>query len=790
MRDIELQLMDYWEDILAETPLPSAEKFMDTTWVPFDFDDVGDIVDDEPPNASRGRRLLVAAATVIVLVVVGISWFISSRDDLGLETIDDPVEVNDVEPAPDEREPDEPAGPTGELGTVLGPGAWSVIATPEDSEISTDELAEIVNEVSKWDGVVEVVAANDVDAWTPLVGPVGPCDGQGVELCGPGVAILSGGAWIEGIVQRLNAQYSASVVSVRDAPEEFVHAHVTAAVEEASPVPLGFDTASLGTELVLDGPFVNFADDEYVGICEEPESGRCAVSVAYNSGAGVYRSGIYVDHRSDGDPELVLTWRGPNPQRYSALYPEVADILVDSVGRGGAIAGFNSGVFAAGALPLDAAVVAGQLTDGSTVWQRPLGGMALIVDGEDRILDLNEDLRVLDSSGDQIMSIRKTVDGVEVFDLRVRTQVASPLEPIRLEAAQVLDVGESVAIPWGKAVVETAEAVWLATGGTLVRVDTATFEQIHLPIVIDSSDVTVDPTADSQLSESTIRDLLSTGNAIWVLVDADRALSPSSVILRIDGATNEISHRFKIAAHDGFAADGFVWFSTSTQIVRIDVETFTLETFPLAGGGSSADQHNNLRWLGKADGALWLSNVVANAYRLIRVDIRTGASEFLPISLDRHGAEVFESHLALADDSVWIYSWWDGFVGRFDLESREVTHQVQVGRGNVQATFIDGIIWATTTRSITRFDASTGEIIDVLPLGSNISAVPARDGSIWLTQGREGNESLVRLDPDTLQPTHQINPEIKSQPGPFRAFAARDSLWINNGSTVIVVDTP
>jgi len=137
-------------------------------------------------------------------------------------------------------------------------------------------------------------------------------------------------------------------------------------------------------------------------------------------------------------------------------------------------------------LPLEAAVVTFEQADGSTVWQRPLGGIALIVDSsgsyarkgfnDDELRDEFRDagpFLVLDATGTEIMRIQDTPDRPLIEDFRIDGTPAAETE-VTVAGLEITDV---VAIdnPDGR-MVGTGDAVWIATGDSIIRIDAATRE--------------------------------------------------------------------------------------------------------------------------------------------------------------------------------------------------------------------------------------------------------------------------------------------------------------------------
>lgn len=129
MRDVEVQLRDYWEDILGEIPPPSAEQFTDPTRLRFDssvlhdeealrdeevvevdidFDDPTSGRQTEMRNKSIVRAALALAAAVTVIVGVVLVYDDSTVDNTN--TADTPDSLQETTTVPPETDADSTAG--------------------------------------------------------------------------------------------------------------------------------------------------------------------------------------------------------------------------------------------------------------------------------------------------------------------------------------------------------------------------------------------------------------------------------------------------------------------------------------------------------------------------------------------------------------------------------------------------------------------------------------------------------------------------------------------------------
>ena len=78
----------------------------------------------------------------------------------------------------------------------VGPGAWTVAATLAGGDLGAGTIANFVDEVRTWDGVLDVAEVADVSAWRELTGLTSDCaEGETIPPCGP---------WACGVDRRLD----------------------------------------------------------------------------------------------------------------------------------------------------------------------------------------------------------------------------------------------------------------------------------------------------------------------------------------------------------------------------------------------------------------------------------------------------------------------------------------------------------------------------------------------------------------------------------------------------------
>lgn len=401
-------------------------------------------------------RVVVAAAVLTVLLVGIIPLLLTNQETPPADTV---VTTTPVDPFL----------PT--TGGVIGPGSWSVAATFPGVSLSSDQVDEMVTQVETWPGVLDVSGVSDQAAWRQFTGIVADCDdGAGFSPCGAGIVVLATTPWMGHTAARLEAEYGMEAITILEVDGVFLEGYIDAALDRTSPVDLEFDPTALGKEQPLTGLVT-----EVVGnVCGRDQ---CDVVVETEVDGSVVVAGLQY---MSGQLSIEV---GGGGMGFSAN-----DLMVDGFGRGGAIAVLNGftefdavigprRLYAVAGLPLDAAVVTIELVDGTRVWQRPLGGMALFVDkvgsiperfrdyydkddydGSDLAeLSVVKPLFVLDRAGAEIMRIEGTGGGASVVtDLRfdpdaVSKSIDTPFPPT--------ETAGPVAIP-GLGTLTWTESIW------------------------------------------------------------------------------------------------------------------------------------------------------------------------------------------------------------------------------------------------------------------------------------------------------------------------------------------
>ncbi len=728
----------------------------------------------EPPTPrSRTWLVAVAAAVVILVLVGGVAWLARAGPD---DIIDQPTTTV----------PTTTVAPVSGVNGVLGPGAWSVAATFVDPDVGPEVMASMVDEVRSWPGVIEVATAPDESAWRQLTGLESGCrDADVAPPCGAGVVVFATSQSMVQSAFRLESEFGMTTVTPADVPIGFVEGYLDAAVESASAVSLEFDPSSLGVEQPLSGPFRDYEPE--ISIC----SGPCDLAVEVEVDGVVARTGIAVRGRDSVEIEFGFTG-----------YDESA-LLTDRFGRGGVLTVLNSvverrRVFQFAALPLAAALVTFERADGSTVWQRPLAGMALIIDapgsgggGEFSSDQSAGPFLVLDAAGTEIMRIVDTPDGPLIEDHRVTAALPPATDPPEGAAsgpiAEVVKVvtpdgpgGIATGWPGGnRRFIETGHAVWFSGthpddprngSNNIFRIDTisAQFERIR----VDRSVWEMEPTADS----------------LWVLL-ADFNQRDASLLSRIELESGTITDIIESPVEKGdiIVADGGLWVTAwddggneTEGIYRIDLATHRIETVSDDDGGGG--------WVGEINGGLWH---YAEFDGLMRIDLDTKTLEHYP-----EAAACCQAVASLLGDAIWLSG-----VGmpviRFDLETREITDELDLGQtansGSYGGVFSDGAIWFFTgdVDTVTRIDAATVEVTDVIPVAASPRQLLVVGDSLWVAHVGEfvTRGSVTRIDTATRTITEVIELEGDRE-APIQMIESNGFIWVTQEDGTITRITP
>lgn len=83
---------------------------------------------------------------------------------------------------------------------------------------------------------------------------------------------------------------------------------------------------------------------------------------------------------------------------------------------------------------------------------------------------------------------------------------------------------------------------------------------------------------------------------------------------------------------------------------------------------------------------------------------------------------------------------------RLDPRARRVTARIAVGNDPVNLEVVGRDVWVPNDRvdTVTRIDAGTGRILEVVPTAKNPAVVAGWDGDVWVTMHDAGEVWRIR----------------------------------------------
>jgi hypothetical protein len=633
MLDVRTQLRDYLD---ATAP---AVELEDIVMSSAGSDPVRPLHPRMRKPPIQGWATGAAAAVVVLLLVGGLAWLSRTSQD---EVV-------------------EPTATTTTLGTttttsptpldavgVVGPGSWSVAASFTDQSTSAQSLVDLAAEVRAWPGVLAVAEAPDESAWRELIGD-SACDRADLaHLCDVGIVVLVTLPWMEETARRLESESGMTAVNALDVPVVFWDGYASK-VADSPPLPLDFDPTSLGVEVpTLERRGTQIAVD-FEGV---------------NTSAAVIRG-------SDGS--LVLDGESVGTGF------SVDDLLVDRSGHGGVLAaldgtmdlealGHARRVYVVAGLPVDAAVVTFELVDGTRVWQRPSGGMALFIDKagsvpeEYRIWHTSEEatpspppwlrpakpLAVLDAEGIEIMRIEDVGLGRSVVtDLRV--------DPDLTRLAGDTPVPPSRAFP--APIVSDPTVVQVSEGSTVIELGIQPWDQIAVDDAIWVSS-RIGQTEVLRIDTTTLQVTDTVGSSGWELYLAAGALwsfdRNEGTAQRIDLNTRQVTDTI-VAGNHALVVDDSIWFLQGSTWQEVNLTTREI------GREWRAETEYLANWSAAIDGAIWSW---FNGEGISRLDLRSGQLDVYPNGDFPGESDYSDVCCVYSNDAIFLVHP-DGLVVRF-----------------------------------------------------------------------------------------------------------------------------
>jgi len=144
--------------------------------------------------------------------------------------------------------------------------------------------------------------------------------------------------------------------------------------------------------------------------------------------------------------------------------------------------------------------------------------------------------------------------------------------------------------------------------------------------------------------------------------------------------------------------------------------------------------------------------------------------------------------LAEGAGSVWVLDHTNAAVARVDPDSRKVVQTIHDVGNDLQAISArGGDVWVAAfgSRTVTRINAETNQVVDRIEVGNQPSAILASDTDVWVANS--GDNTVQRIDPKT----GKTDAAIPVGNGPAALALDGSKLWVANarGGTVTELNT-
>ena len=257
-------------------------------------------------------------------------------------------------------------------------------------------------------------------------------------------------------------------------------------------------------------------------------------------------------------------------------------------------------------------------------------------------------------------------------------------------------------------------------------------------------------------------------------------------IVRIDPKTKQVVGepiQPGIPAENIVFGDGALWVTTVASgdlgapsdidaVSRIDPETSeVLSTVKVPRGPMSA---------AFTPEAVWVVNFGQSGDAVIRIDPGTNQIIGDPIQTGRAPLS-----LAVGEESVWVANHDTHTVTRIDATTGQVIANITVPSEPHRVAFGEGAVWVANwhVNSVTRIDPQTNQVVgEPIPIGFHAGNMAVGLGSVWVTSDYRGpmdaapeDVVLVRIDPKANQAVETIH----LGGHPIDVEIAGDAVWVS-----------
>jgi streptogramin lyase len=207
------------------------------------------------------------------------------------------------------------------------------------------------------------------------------------------------------------------------------------------------------------------------------------------------------------------------------------------------------------------------------------------------------------------------------------------------------------------------------------------------------------------------------------------------------------------------------------SLLRFDLDTARRQgdAIPLMGEPFAVDS---------GEGAIWVA--VREPDGVVRVDRRTLEQRFIPV-------EAGVRALAVGYDALWVTNTEAATVTRIRL-SDEDQEVINVGSEPGWLS-VGGGVWVANEgeETIARISPDTLQTTDFVDVGARPARVASDRGVVWVTRRLAGD--VVRVDTESRE---VVGEPIETGRGPFAIAPARDYTWVSvlSEDKVVRIETP
>jgi hypothetical protein len=387
----------------------------------------------------------------------------------------------------------------------------------------------------------------------------------------------------------------------------------------------------------------------------------------------------------------------------------------------------------------------------------------------------------------------------------LRDAAALPSEPLNLDHALRRGRRRRMA---RRLAVATTSLTFVVAAALVARIPFAERDQRPRPEQPAQTGAGINPRTTANIDVGPSPQVVAVDAAgVWVSVlDEEEVPDEDFSVVKVDPETNQVEARFPVdipVDHLG-AGEGALW---ATGFHKALQEEILIKIDPQTGRrlgmvtGIRTPAPNGRLAIG--EGAVWVLSERVGEGAIVKIDPETVEIE---AEIPLHGPVL---DIEIGEGSIWaLLAHVDGDtvspadVVRIDPETNEVVARIPldahapwiaVGAGSVWVPgwlhdFQDVGTGEDDRPVVVRIDASTNEITgDPIPIHTTFRAFGVGEGGVWFIAGPEKPSGICRLNSQTLEVDHCVDPgrfaEVVFEPAALDV--ARGAIWVANWQTTV-----